>query len=73
MTSKMSPIEITMRLVQSMGPVTRSQIERELIDQCQFTHTNQDAVRQANKSIQHGLAAGWLIRYDRNSFDVQPG
>lgn len=64
------PIEIGIMFVRYCGPVTKAQIERELLAQCTFTKTKADAKRQAAKVIAHGLKNGWLARYDAASYDM---
>lgn len=55
---KSSPFDVVLRLVMASYPVSVSQIERELLDQCQFTSTKQDASRQAQKCVKHGVERG---------------
>ena len=61
---KYDPIEVAIMFVRSNGPVTKEQIACELLDQCSFTKTKEDAIRQAGKAIKHGLDRGYLERYD---------
>lgn len=67
---RMGPVEVLIRLVRSMGPVTANQMESELMTQCTFTATWEDAARQTRSAIQHGLTQGWLERYDDESFTI---
>ena len=66
-TSKnMDAVELTMIEVRASGPVTRDNIAAYLLDQMVGCDTAEQAEREADRAIKHGMEVGWLELYDGN-------